>query len=453
MSIDGNTYDVVVIGGGFAGVIAARDLTEQGNTVLLLEARDRLGGRTGSTTFPGTDVNIEMGGQFILDAETWPDMAREMERYGVEAGHVAPPNSYPTLFAGTRNPGPFPIPVEQMFDLERAVLHCVHAAARLRPGTPLDHQDVADLDIPLAEFLAPLELPPETYDFITTVFCLYAFRYAEEGSALQGLHVLACMGNSPLTMWGAMDAHIRTATLVDAIAADVSEVRLSCPVVRVDQTGDDVAVTTAAGDLVRCRGVVVATPLNIWTDIEFVPQLSEEKRATSAERHGADRSTKAWVRTRNAPSFPFVFAAPKSNAGALALFTEHEFDDGDQLMAVFALASYDTDEYHLDFNERGSVERTLDTMLPGADLVEFWSNDYISDPYSKGDWISWKPGRVSKSHSALGAPEGRVAFATADVAPKWLMMIEGAIESGHRAAQQTQQSLAHELAVVSERAR
>src|SRR6266540_6443930 len=100
MSVDGSTYDVVVIGGGFAGVVAARDLTEQGNSVLLVEARDRLGGRTWSTTFPGTDINIEMGGQFVLSDELWPCVASEVQRYGVDLHHAPVPESYPTLFNG-----------------------------------------------------------------------------------------------------------------------------------------------------------------------------------------------------------------------------------------------------------------------------------------------------------------------------------------------------------------
>jgi pseudooxynicotine oxidase len=74
--------------------------------------------------------------------------------------------------------------------------------------------------------------------------------------------------------------------------------------------------------------------------------------------------------------------------------------------------------------------------------VDSYAHDFTNDPYSKGDWISWRPGRVSRSHSLLGAPEGRLAFATADVAPKWLMMIEGAVECGHRAANQTANAIA-----------
>lgn len=57
-------YDVIVIGAGFAGLTAARDLAAQGNLdVLLLEARDRIGGRT--CTVKELDEEYEAGGQWV----------------------------------------------------------------------------------------------------------------------------------------------------------------------------------------------------------------------------------------------------------------------------------------------------------------------------------------------------------------------------------------------------
>lgn len=440
-SMGATNYDAVVIGGGIAGVVAARDLTEQGNRVLLLEARDRLGGRTWSTTFPGTDINVEMGGQFVIP-DLWPMLMHEIERYGVEIEHLGAARSFPTLFGGHRNPGPFPLPLEQILDLERAALHLVRAAMRIEPGVPLDQQGLDDLDISMADFLAPLELPAETYDLVTTVTALYSFRYPDEISALHVLNTLACMHLSVVELYGAVDAHIRTASLVEAIAAEVTDVRVDCPVATVDQTGDDVVVTTAAGESIRASAVVVAVPMNVWNDIEFMPPLSEVKRVSSAEKHGTDRSGKVWVRTRNADRWPYVLAAPASNDGALALYTQDEFENGDQLMGIFAVTSHESDDYHLDLDEAESVERVLQKLLPDAEVVERLSHNYNTDPYSKGDWIAWRPGRVSKSHSRLSAPEGRVAFASADIAPKWLMVFEGAVESGHLAAQQTEVHLA-----------
>lgn len=439
-----NQYDAIVIGAGFAGLTAARDLSQDGNRVLLLEARDRLGGRSGSTVFPGTDVNIEMGGQFILDDKTWPGLARELNRYEVEIHHIPPARSYPTILNGKRNPGPFPVPPEQMFDMERAAIYSMQAAARIQVGTPLDHQDLGDLDIPLTDFLAPLDLPRETYDLVSTVFAMYAFRYPEEVSALNGLHSLACMNLSMLSMWGANDSHIRTLSLLERMAAEVTDVRLETPVARVDQTGEEVVVTTVEGESFSAPAAVIAIPMNVWNDIEFAPELSETKRISSAERHGTERAAKAWIRTRNGDPYTYVFAEPRSAGGVMMLYTEQEFDNGDELRTLFALASLEGDDYYLNFDERESVERALHGVDPGAELIDFWSHNYATDPYSKGDWVGFRPGRMSASHSVLGAPEGRLAFATADVAGKWLMFLEGAVESGHKAARHTINVLSRE---------
>lgn len=57
-------YDVIVIGAGFAGLTAARDLAAQNNlNVLLLEARDRIGGRTCTVKELGGEY--EVGGQWV----------------------------------------------------------------------------------------------------------------------------------------------------------------------------------------------------------------------------------------------------------------------------------------------------------------------------------------------------------------------------------------------------
>ena len=349
---------------------------------------------------------------------------------------------YPTLFNGTHFPGPSPVPIEQIFDLERAGIHLVLAAARIDTGKPLDQQNLGDLDIPLSDFLAPLELPAETLDFVCSVGGLVSFRYPEEGSALQLLNAVAGFDLSPMSLWGATSQYIRTGPFLDKVAAEAGEVRLGCPVAGVDQTGDDVVVTTADGETIRAAAVVVAVPMNIWNDIEFTPELSQVKRDTSAERHGAERSAKALMRVRNAPRVA-KFCAPRSAEGGLMVYSDHQLGDGVQLMVMYALASLEGDDYTFDVTERESVARTLEAMLPGAELIDFHSHDYNKDPYSKGDWVSWKPGRVSRSHSQLAEPEGRLAFATADIAPKNLMLLEGAVESAHAAAHRTQGQVLH----------
>ena len=59
-------FDVIVIGAGFAGLTAARDQREAGRSVLVLEARDRIGGRT--HYLEGLDQKVEFGGTWVVPA-------------------------------------------------------------------------------------------------------------------------------------------------------------------------------------------------------------------------------------------------------------------------------------------------------------------------------------------------------------------------------------------------
>jgi monoamine oxidase len=69
-------HDVVVIGGGFAGVTAAREAALRGGSVLLLEARERLGGRTWTSQWGPT--TIEYGGAWVHwhQPHTWSEITR-----------------------------------------------------------------------------------------------------------------------------------------------------------------------------------------------------------------------------------------------------------------------------------------------------------------------------------------------------------------------------------------
>ncbi|WP_224092647.1 FAD-dependent oxidoreductase [Arthrobacter sp. StoSoilB13] len=77
------SFDVVVVGCGFAGAIAARESRADGKSVLVLEGRERLGGRTWYRKFQGTDQGVEIGGTWIA-----PDQQKfvqaELERYKVQ---------------------------------------------------------------------------------------------------------------------------------------------------------------------------------------------------------------------------------------------------------------------------------------------------------------------------------------------------------------------------------
>lgn len=83
----GRDADVIVIGAGAAGLAAANVLIENGLDVLVLEARNRVGGRIETAASPETGIPIEIGAEFLHGAAT---ACRELaERYGLRALDVS----------------------------------------------------------------------------------------------------------------------------------------------------------------------------------------------------------------------------------------------------------------------------------------------------------------------------------------------------------------------------
>jgi monoamine oxidase len=63
--VSGRDFDVIVVGAGAAGLMAALELAQGGRSVLLLEARDRIGGRIWTRSEPDLGTPIELGAEFI----------------------------------------------------------------------------------------------------------------------------------------------------------------------------------------------------------------------------------------------------------------------------------------------------------------------------------------------------------------------------------------------------
>lgn len=76
-------------------------------------------------------------------------------------------------------------------------------------------------------------------------------------------------------------------------------------------------------------------------------------------------------------------------------------------------------------------------FMPGAKMLKVDAHDWNSDPYSPGACTAFRWGQITRFGAGLRRPEGRLAFATADMAIGWAGYIDGAIESGSRAAERT----------------
>ena len=216
-----------------------------------------------------------------------------------------------------------------------------------------------------------------------------------------------------------------TAALYEAIAADVrGEVVLGAPVTAIEQRADEVAVMTAPGDRHVARRAVVTVPVGALARDRVHPPLSAAKRR-AAEHNHAGQGVKAWVIARGVPDdlFAMGHGTRLDFAGAM-----RRCDDG-VLLVCFGPSAAD-----LDVSDHAAVAAAVRELAPEAEIVDVHAHDWVGDPYSRGTWALLRPGQVHDAWSALRAPEGRVHFAGAHTALRWPSFMDGAVESGHRVA-------------------
>jgi len=416
---------VVVVGGGFAGVTAAREAALRGCDVLVLEARGRLGGRTWSADWNG--LPVEYGGAWVHwhQPHTWSEITRAGLSVALseDAGRAA-------WFVGTdRREGTI---AARDVIAERGWNRFV---AGVQTALPNPHDPLLALDelerfdrLTIAERLAELELSDEEHDVLQAELESLAHAPLEDAGAVSVLRWHALSGYSlSLTQYtgGRVTLADGTAALLSAIAGGARfETRLDTPVAAVRASADRVELETHAGSTYAARAVVVAVPLNVLGAIDFEPQLSELKQAGIALGQ-ASRGTKIFIRARgedvlqNAirPGHPFGY-----------LDTELLLGDGTQLQIGFGI-----DARRCTPDDAAAVQRDLDEILPGYEVVAATAHDWLGDEYSRGTWAIHRPGWYTTYHAEMQRPEGRVVLAGSDVANGWSGFIDGAIESGLRA--------------------
>jgi monoamine oxidase len=421
-------HDVIVVGGGFAGVTAARGVALRGRSVLLLEARDRLGGRTWSADWDG--IPIEYGGAWVHwhQPHTWS----EITRAGLRVELSADAERAHWWVEGERREGTIG---ERDAVAERGWSRFVEGVERALPNP---HDPLLALDelarfdrLSIAERLDELDLGEEERAVLEAELESLAHGPLDQAGAVSVLRWHALSGYSlALTQYagGRVTLAGGTAALLRAIASAAPvEVRLESPVAVVRRRSGHVEVETRAGTLYGAAVAVVAVPLNVLGSIEFEPALSHGKQAAILLGQ-ASRGVKIFIRARgpellaNAirPGHPFGY-----------LDTELLLNDGTQLQIGFG-----TDAERCDANDQAGVQRALDDILPGYRLIAATAHDWLADEFARGTWAIHRPGWYTHHHAEMRRPESRVLLAGSDLADGWSGFIDGAIESGLRAGAQ-----------------
>lgn len=115
-------------------------------------------------------------------------------------------------------------------------------------------------------------------------------------------------------------------------------------------------------------------------------------------------------------------------------FVDHEEPDGPVLVAFGPPGG-------MNVNDRDSVQHAVRTLLPDAVVVKAAGHDWSADEFSDGAWCWYKPNQLTKYLKSLQTREGNLFFASADAANGWRGFIDGAVESGLRAAREVLHAL------------
>ena len=394
-----------MVGAGLAGLCATRDLLAAGFDVLLLEARDRVGGRTWSVPFDSAGCVVDLGAEWVAP-EHHDNLMDELGRYelALEKSREQHVSSTPCLD-----------------QIQWLVKLCTDIATEIDVGKPDWYLGHAQYDVTVSQFLDRHGISEEAVEeFLAHSFALQGAS-PDRYSFLNLCHEFAAFG-SVEAAFTAVERRIAggAQALSVALAADVQQVmQLAWPVNRIAQREEGVVVEGPNG-VISADNVVIALPVNVLGELELDFPLPSGARHVIEQGH-VGSAAKGWA-TAEIPApiesigWPYAVEV-YSRAGPLS-----------DVVCTFAVAEPD----HPKALARSWTEverRHRDTALSGS----FLSHDWITDPYARGTWLSGAPGQLSGLHELSDMPPPCL-FAGGDVSRGWYGWMEGAVTSGRDVA-------------------
>lgn len=426
MSSKSEKTDVAIVGAGFTGLSAALELKRAGIGFLLLEARDRVGGRVEAMQ-NGLGERIDSGGQFLCD--DMPEVMALVKTRGrtlvetyVEGEFITHP-SMPAKEA------------ERTYQIAMAIRERMN---RIEPDDP----SIAGLTV-----ATWLERQKDAAD------AKAAFRSMIEG--------LWCLALDKVPLWYLIDNDRRITnevfelqyflrdtmqSLADDLACDLGDrLRLGEPATRIEHGQQGVRVVSARG-VIEARKALIALPPATAAKLEFAPALPAElAKALGVWESGAvikilvryarpfwrERNLRGMVMWRDQPGLFACDASKDLDHAALIVF----------IGGPLALRWHLLDDAAL----RAEVTARLEQALgpEAADIVDFSSRDWTHDRWSGGaysDLIVDVTARHAERTILAGAPP--VYFSASELSPSFPGYVEGAIVAGRIAARKIQSAIA-----------
>ncbi|KAF2414180.1 putrescine oxidase [Microbacterium sp. B35-04] len=440
------TRDVVIVGAGAAGTTAANELKKAGLSVVVLEARDRVGGRLWTDVIDG--AMLEVGGQWVSpdqDAlkETLAELGLETySRYREGDSVYIGRDGELQRFTGEI----FPVAPETEKEIVRLIDVLDGLVAQVDPDKPWEHPDAEALDrISFEAWLEEQTDDQEARDNIALFIAgamltkpAYAF------SALQALLMAASAGSFSHLVDADFILDERVVGGLQQVPLLLAErlgedVILGQPVTEVHWSDDGVRVVTDNGLAVRARFVILAHAPILYPWIEFQPALPRLKQ--QMHQH---ISMGFVIKVHAVYDRPFWREQGLSGTAFSPYEISHEAydntnhgDDRGTLVGFVSDRNAD-DLFRVPAEER--KERILESLShyygPEAkDPLVYFESDWGAEEWTRGAYAaSFDLGGLARYGADLRTPVGRIHFACSDMAGAGYQHVDGAIRMGRLVA-------------------
>jgi monoamine oxidase len=444
--------DVIVVGAGLAGLAAARQLHGAGCSVLVIEARDRVGGRVLNHSLGGGRA-ADVGGQFVGPAQ------RHILGLAAELGVATQPifTSGLTIleFGGRRHsyraiPRLSPL---QLADSGRAILALERMARRVPLDAPWRAAGAAAADSRTLADWARRNVRTRLGRFAIDVFSRGVL--ACEPGEVSLLHVLFYLrsagGFRQLTETSGAAQQDRFAGGSQLIAIRMAEqlgpgrVRLGAPVARVEQAPSRVTVH-AAGLVATGRRAVIAVPPALAGRISYDPPLPADRdQLTQAAPMGSVIKCLAIYDEPFWRSAGYNGQATSDGPGA-----QVTFDTGPPAGSPGILLGFVTAAEARRLTRADPARRRAEVLAsfaryfgPAATRpAGYVEHDWTADQWTRGCYgAHFPPGTWTQFGPALRRPAGLLHWAGTETATHWSGYMDGAVESGQRAAGEVLEAL------------
>ena len=431
---------VAIVGMGLAGLIAAFELERDEFEVVLLEARDRVGGRVRTAHAPFYRAQTaELGGEYI--DRNHRVLLGYVRRLGLDLEDLrgVGENLDGVFYArGERLPDGEVLTPDVQAEMDRFRAEVERLAAPLDPvdppagaGARLDERSVADL-------LDELEVEREARDLLERRLRDEYTVEPERLSLLFHAAITKLYERAPESGREAFRIDGGNDQLLTALIEELdAKVDLDAPVDRIEQRRDGVRVHATTGREVDADFCIVTVPLPTLERIDFRPGLpprladaAERLQYGAATKIAAQYARRFWLEeglTADAVTdLPIGATWDATNAQAGAPGILMAYASGEDGRALAALSDSERIE---------QAAAQIDRVFPRArrKLEAAATAAWSDEAYSGGAYAAYAPGQVTRYWRVLRAPLGRVYLA-GDHCDAYTGYMEGAVRSGRRAA-------------------